>query len=306
MISQSLAAVNITDISPLHAVWVNQQPKDIKNQIRLAKQFAKAQGCYGAESYLGGFSGYVLEILTIYYGSFHKLIEASIKWKIKQVVDVEKHHQGKDVFMEIDLAKLNSPLIVVDPVDKYRNAAAALSKEKWQRFKNAAKMYLKSPNSSFFKNQELCVEFAELIAKNKKRNLIYLELTALVGKPDVVGCKLLKVFDYLKSELAGFGLREADWQWSPKETAKLYICTSKKILPKGFVKKGPPEKMVEAAQNFRDKNSKNQVYSEGGILFAKVAIKTRDLESVTKKILKSKYVLEKIQNKVTHTTLTNM
>src|SRR3989338_3099690 len=53
-------AVNITDISPLHARWVTKHKKG--DQIRLAKAFCRAQGCYGAESYTQGFSGYVLEI----------------------------------------------------------------------------------------------------------------------------------------------------------------------------------------------------------------------------------------------------
>lgn len=295
LINQSLAAVNITDISPLHTVWVNKQASSIKNQIRLTKQFAKARGAYGAESYIGGFSGYVLEILTIHYGSFQNLLEASLKWKGKQVVDVENQLKGKDVFMEIDIAKLNSPLIVVDPVDKYRNAAAALSEEKWKRFKDAAKYYLKSPNTSFFENQEISKSLVQTIAKNKKRNLIYFEVAALPGKKDVVGCQLLKVFDYLKLKLQEFGIREADWVWESSKSARFYICTSKKMLPKEQIKKGPPIGLENAAKNFRKVNSKYSIYEEGGSLFAKVPIKTRDLEAVTKKLLASKYIAEKIK-----------
>ena len=295
LISQSLAAINITDISPLHALWVNQYPKSIKNQIRLTKQFAKARGCYGAESYLGGFSGYVLEILTIYYKSFHNLLEASQKWKKKQVVDVENHHKGKDVFMEIDIAKLNSPLVVVDPVDKYRNAAAALNQEKFQRFKDAAKQYLKSANSSFFENQEVSLKSAQDLANKNKRNLIYFELTPVAGQQDVVGCKLLKVFDYLKVELNGFAIKEYNWQWEVGKSARFYLCTAKKQLPKEQIKKGPPISMVDAVTNFKKKNSKNEIYEENEIIYAKVLIKNRDLEKVTKKLLASKYVTEKIR-----------
>lgn len=295
-ISDSLAAVNITDISPLHTAWINKQPKSIKNQIRLTKQFAKAQGAYGAESYIGGFSGYVLEILTIYYGSFQNLIEASQKWKKKQVVDVENLLKCKDVFMEIDIAKLNSPIIVVDPTDKYRNAAAALSEERFKRFKLAAKNYLNAPNSSFFEIPVMSLDSAKKIAISKKRNLIYFELSPLNGKRDVVGSKLLKVFDYLKTELRGFNLRESDWSWEGSNSpAKFYICTSKKQLPKEEVKKGPPTNMSEAVTAFKKKNSKFEIFEEKGNLFAKVPIKVRDLESVTKKILSHKYVTEKIK-----------
>ncbi len=295
LISQSSKAINITDISPLHALWVNKQPNEIKNQIRLAKQFAKAQGCYGAESYIGGFSGYVLEILTIHYKSFHKLIEASQKWKKTTIIDVENYHKGKDIFMEIDIAKLNSPIIVVDPVDKYRNASAALNKEKFNQFKTAAKQYLKSSNSSFFENQEISIQLATEIATKNKRNLIYIEIGPLVGKQDVIGCKLLKVFDFLKVKLNGFAIKESNWSWEPEQPGKFYLCTAKKQLPKELIKQGPPITMVDAVTNFKKKNFKNEIYEEAGIIYAKVSIKTRDLEPVVKKLLEAKYVIEKIK-----------
>ena len=278
----------------MHAEWINKQPKDIKNQIRLAKHFAKAQGCYGAESYIGGFSGYILEILTIHYGSFQELLEAATKWKVKRVVDVENLHQGRDIFMEIDLAKLNSPLIIVDPTDKFRNAAAALTKEKWQRFKQAAKQYVNNPNSSFFEIQEISEESVVKIATTKKRKYLYLELQVLEGKQDVVGCKLLKVFEYLKTQLVDFGVREADWQWQAGAPAKLYLCVAKKLRPKSTIKKGPPESMLQAAQKFREKNKMNEIYSEAGYLYAKVPITDRDFKTVVQNVLHSKYVQEKI------------
>ncbi|MBT5924663.1 hypothetical protein HOH30_02975, partial [Candidatus Woesearchaeota archaeon] len=77
-ITKSEKAVNITDISPLHAGWVNKHAKTVKDDIRLAKKFMRANRLYGAESYIGGFSGYVLEILTVYYGSFDKLLQSCL------------------------------------------------------------------------------------------------------------------------------------------------------------------------------------------------------------------------------------
>jgi len=57
-ISKADQAANITDISPLHAKWVNKHKK-LRDDIRLTKQFFKASRVYGAESYINGFSGYV-------------------------------------------------------------------------------------------------------------------------------------------------------------------------------------------------------------------------------------------------------
>ena len=69
-IARAQDALNITDVSLLHVAWVLEKGQAITGEIRLAKQFCKAQELYGAESYISGFSGYVLEILVIFYGSF--------------------------------------------------------------------------------------------------------------------------------------------------------------------------------------------------------------------------------------------
>src|SRR3989344_9184591 len=63
-------AKNITDFSPLHTKWVR---KNLRNpdDARLIKKFCRAQEIYGAESYIKGFSGYVLEILAVYYKDFY-------------------------------------------------------------------------------------------------------------------------------------------------------------------------------------------------------------------------------------------
>ena len=51
----------------------------ILDEIRLAKAFCHANGCYGAESYIKGFSGYALELLVYHYGSFQKFVKAITK-----------------------------------------------------------------------------------------------------------------------------------------------------------------------------------------------------------------------------------
>jgi len=71
-IKDSSQAKNITDVSPLHKKWVREHLKN-PDEVRLIKKFCRAQNVYGAESYIKGFSGYVLEILIVHYGSFFNL-----------------------------------------------------------------------------------------------------------------------------------------------------------------------------------------------------------------------------------------
>ncbi|MBW2991700.1 nucleotidyltransferase domain-containing protein, partial [Candidatus Woesearchaeota archaeon] len=77
-IKQAGQAKNITDISPLHAKWVKKNGKNLVDDIRLAKAFLKANNLYGAESYIRGFSGYVTEILVIYYKGFLNFLKAAV------------------------------------------------------------------------------------------------------------------------------------------------------------------------------------------------------------------------------------
>jgi len=53
--------------------------KKILDEIRIAKAFCYANNCYGAESYISGFSGYALELLVYHYKSFLKFIKSMVK-----------------------------------------------------------------------------------------------------------------------------------------------------------------------------------------------------------------------------------
>ncbi|MBU0470349.1 MAG: CCA tRNA nucleotidyltransferase [Nanoarchaeota archaeon] len=288
-IKKAEEAVNITDVSPLHSLWVNKNAKNIKDEIRLAKQFCRANRIYGAESHIQGFSGYVLEILTAYYGSFVNLLKASQKWGVKEVIDPSKFYKKDMALFHINNSKLLSPLIIVDPVDKTRNAAAALSNEKFLLFKKRAKQYLQKPNQIFFEKKE--VTFEEL--KKEKKNVVYITAAPLDGKIDVVGAKLLKTFNYLESELKKFGLKKSGWEWEEGREAVFYFVLERKELPKFEVRSGPPVKLKEFAADFREKNQ--EVYVEKERLMAKIKVQFPELKDFVDNLLKEVYVKERIK-----------
>ena len=87
-------ARNMTDISPMHSAWVKSRADErLADDIRLLKAFCRAQDVYGAESHIAGFSGYVCEILIIYYSSLPRLLKACLKWKPKEVIDINWHYK---------------------------------------------------------------------------------------------------------------------------------------------------------------------------------------------------------------------
>jgi tRNA nucleotidyltransferase (CCA-adding enzyme) len=141
---------NITDISPFHVKFVKKNKKG--DQIRLVKSFCKAQDCYGAESYIKGFSGYVSELLTIKYGSFNNFIKNVSKWKDKKSIG------DKNLIKKLNESKKEAPLILIDPVDPNRNAASALNIENYNKLIKTSKAYLKKPSVKHFEKKEFSLD----------------------------------------------------------------------------------------------------------------------------------------------------
>jgi len=264
-IKKSEQAKNITDVSPLHSNFVLKHKK-LTDEMRLAKQFFKSAKVYGAESYIRGFSGYVCEILIVSYGSFSKLIRAVSKWEERTVIDVKGYYKRKNVFSEINKSKLTSPLIVIDPVQKDRNAAAALDYEKFDLLKLRATRFLKNPSSTFFDIETL--EKEGIKKKYPKSKLIMLKANPLKKKHDVAGAKMLKAFHFLKTMMNSYGFKveHSDMLWHSGKDSLFYYVLKNDTLPKKIEVSGPPLKFKENALLFKKKHKKTFV--KGKRLFA--------------------------------------
>src|SRR3989338_5174000 len=250
-ISKADQAINITDVSPLHSQWVNKHSAKVKDDIMLTK----------------------------------KLCKASQKWKIKEVIDAAKYYPKKDALFHLNQSKLNSPLIVIDPVDKNRNAAAALSIEKLSLFQQKAKEYLLKPSASFFEKKVFDP------SKIKAAAVVAITIEPLKGKEDVVGTKLLKVFQFLQKELEPFSIKESHWEW--EEEAVLYFALNKKELPTIEIRSGPPIKLTEHVKVFKQRHSDN--YMENSRIFARVKVPHPKVEDFVKNSLQDKYVKKRIK-----------
>ncbi|MEM4240138.1 MAG: CCA tRNA nucleotidyltransferase [Candidatus Woesearchaeota archaeon] len=246
-------AENVTDFSPLHVSWVRKNGKKYINDIRLFKKFCKAQGVYGAESYIRGFSGHVVDILVIYYKGFLPLIKAAAKWKPKTIIDYYHKYDKKALFV-LNRSKIQGPLIIIDPVQAERNSAAALSQDKYDGLVRAAQKFLKKPAKGFFVETE--VDFGKLA---KRGHLVHVCAKAPKGKEDIIGTRLLHVFEYLKRYLSDFGIVASGWRWNKGPEAEYWYVLKEKKLPPTMVQPGPPLKMKEAAEKFRKAHNKTFV-----------------------------------------------
>lgn len=254
-------ARNVTDLSYLHVNYVKKNINDkIANEIVIAKTFCKAQGVYGAESYIQGFSGYALECLLIYYKSFEKMLKELLKVKGKIVIDPNKKYKNKnDVLINLNESKLKSPIVLVDPTWKERNVLAALSAESFQKFQNAAKDYLKSPSISFFKEKKINSEEIKKDAKKIKAEFLAINLKTDRQAGDIAGTKLKKFVSFISNEIEKyFDIIKEEFVYDDCQNAMFYLILKPK---KEVIKIGPPTNMKKACSAFK-KSNKNTFVNE--------------------------------------------
>jgi tRNA nucleotidyltransferase (CCA-adding enzyme) len=287
-------AVNVTDMSPMHVDWVRKQLKNkpkLADDIKLAKQFCKASKLYGAESYIMGFSGHVLDILVIHYNGFLNLLKQAAKWQDRIVVDFNNYYGGR-ALNELNRSKTVSPLIVIDPILPARNAAAAMSRENYDRFKQAAKDFLAKPSEKYFEKKELTeAELKKLAAGNR---LAYLSVTAKKGKVDIIGAKLLKCFSFIKQELEknDFRLLDSGWGWDKKTKAFFWYIIRPEALSEYIRVMGPPMHEKSHVERFRQKHK--DTFVEGNRIYTNIRRKFRQLEPFFSDVIKDSNVKERV------------
>lgn len=282
-------AKNTTDISLLHVKYVSSKAKkDLPDQIRLAKHFAYCNNLYGAESHIGGFSGYLLEVLTLHYNGFENLLRAAKKFKDKEVLDPSHRYKSpKEALEKLNYSKKASPLVVIDPVDKTRNIAAALTKEKYQEFIGLARKFLSRKDNSYFKKKEFSI--AHL------KDHVIMAVSPLEGKDDVVGSKIKKVKDYIESKLKqnDFVVSDSIFYFGRPS----YIAFKIKKEPLSKIKRhyGPPKKFQEHLKTFQQKFGA-EIFFEKAISY--VIVKRQYLyakDLIQDLISKDNYIKEKVK-----------
>ncbi|MFA5019654.1 MAG: nucleotidyltransferase domain-containing protein [Candidatus Pacearchaeota archaeon] len=246
-------ARNVTDLSFFHIKYIKDEIKNKKglgDEILLAKSFCHGQKCYGAESYINGFSGYALELLITYYRSFGKLLREVSKGNEKIIIDPAKYYKNKDEILEkLNPAKTKSPIIIIDPTFKDRNAASALSKETFSRFKLSAKKFLENPSSDFFKHEKINIADLRKDAQNVHGVLAVFSIKTKKQAGDIAGTKLLKFSKFLENQISKyFNITRKEFDYSDGKDAKVYFVLSRK---NEIIIEGPSTSLEYAVNEFK-------------------------------------------------------
>jgi tRNA nucleotidyltransferase (CCA-adding enzyme) len=135
------------DRTPFHQAYLTErETPELVAEVRLAKQFLRSLGIYGSEARTEGFSGYLVELLVLKFGSLRGLLRAARGWRLP----VRLAEPGKEPpRLPADVA-----LILADPVDPHRNVASALSRRNLALLVLAAEAYLHGPTDAWFAPQK--------------------------------------------------------------------------------------------------------------------------------------------------------
>jgi tRNA nucleotidyltransferase (CCA-adding enzyme) len=248
--------ISATDRTPFHTDYVKPLLDEQKGgEVRLLKRFMKGVGVYGAEIKVGGFSGYLCELLVLHYGSFTKVLRAAADWKERTVIDYERHYERND-----DAKKLfEGPFVMVDPVDKRRNVAAAVRKERLEEFIAASRAFLKTPDLKFFyPPQTEALEPTELVNRINGRGsaIIFISFEACPAVPDVLWGQLYKSQRALRKLIQKHDFTVLrDTVWSNEKTLNTFIFeVENRFLPNMKRHLGPPLRKRMSCEKFLRKH----------------------------------------------------
>jgi tRNA nucleotidyltransferase (CCA-adding enzyme) len=216
--------LSATDRTPFHTDYVNKQlNRQTRSEVRLLKKFMKGIGVYGAEIKVGGFSGYLCELLILHHKSFLDTVKAFARYGQRMIIDIEGFYRNRQ--KEVDLL-FSEPLVVVDPVDKARNVASAVREQNLYTFVAAAQAFMKNPSLNFFyppKTVPLPVDTMREKLKKRGSALVFVTFGRVDAVPDILWGQLYKSLRSLHKlvELNDFSLLR-EFAWSDEKNLNVF------------------------------------------------------------------------------------
>jgi|Deesub1362A_J573_1020465.scaffolds.fasta_scaffold00454_19 tRNA nucleotidyltransferase (CCA-adding enzyme) len=245
-ISNASEIKSAVDRTPLHHEFLRARIRGMEDEVRLLKQFLKASGLYGAEYKIRGFSGYLCELLILYYGSFLQLVDRARYWNRRLIIDLLN-----------GVEKKGESFTVVDPVDPDRNVAANLSIDSMAKFVEKCRSFMENPDEEFFFPEKRIPISREMLLKEiEKRNTALLIIE--FARPNVVDDVLYPQLDKALSRIVHL-LDSQDFQvmrsnrLADEKACYLFVECIFKTLPVIKKKTGPPFDLHENAKEFLKK-----------------------------------------------------
>lgn len=189
------------DRTPFHVRFIekNLSPR-LADDVRLLKKMLKTADAYGADTKTSGFSGYVCELLVIHYKGFANLMKAARKWEAGEIIDMHGSYKKADLEKLSETFK-QQVLILIDPTDRNRNTAAALSASSFFKMRKLAEEFSHTPSTELFfgrKLEPITEQELNEIQMKRKTELLIVKFLPPKGVEDVVWPQMRKFADRLQ------------------------------------------------------------------------------------------------------------
>ena len=251
------------DRTILHTRYIKGKlSENQQDEVLLLKRFMAMTGTYGSEFKVGGFAGYLCELLILHYEDFEKTLKAACNWKFGHKIDIEEYGTAGD---------FKDPLIVIDPTDKKRNVGAALRLDKMAEFIQSARNYIFSDNKKDYfypLNKDLNKEdvLKEFEARNS--DLIAFKFRIPDIPLDTLHPQLRKTCQALERKLNSeeFNVFKADY-WSDEiDYCVIILEMASSNLNNVKVNVGPKVFITQACENFAAKYGRENCYIQDDFL----------------------------------------
>lgn len=272
---QNNGPITAVDRTPHHSRFVKENlSKEQKNDVRLLKQFFKASHSYGDKSPVGraGFIGYSAELLIYHFGDLFHVFQ-----NFKDLPNTILDYFGRDKQTLEEISHFQDDwLLLIDPIDKNRNVASAISKRAFNYCNYRIIQFLETPEERYFQIHEI-PEFKVDLPRDLRSRLFIMEFIKI--NPEVhytvLRDKLYSLGDYIVSHgektfdhSPKFGNIIFEVYFNPnKEEYNLAIYCEHPILDKYYERRGPPLKMERDVQKFREKHK--NTFARDGFLWVK-------------------------------------
>ena len=251
------------DRTILHTRYVKENLKESQeDEVLLLKRFMAMTGTYGSEFKVGGFAGYLCELLIINYGDFESTLKSAINWKYGHTIDLEGYGTA---------GNFNDPLIVIDPTDKNRNVGAALRLDKMAEFIQSARNYIFSDNKKdYFYPLKRDLNKDDILNEFKQRgsDLIAFRFDIPEMPLDTLHPQLRKTCEALERKLNSeeFNVFKADYWSDEVENCIILLEMTTSKINSVKVNVGPKVFITQACENFAAKYGRQNCYVQGDFL----------------------------------------
>ena len=229
------------DRSTFHTEFMSEKlTGSMKDDIRILKCFLKINEMYGAEIAKQGFSGYVCEVLVYYLGSFEKVLKKMAKLQNNEMIGDSPR-------------KFDSPIVIIDPIDRNRNLGAAISIQNVTAFILTARNFLKKNSISYFKEKS-----EKKISADLAKNVLILNFKYKKRSDDIIYGQIKRAVSSIESQMVkeGFNVLRNGVIADDENKAGLLFLLESLIISKNEIRAGPDVFSSDYSSKFIHKNSK--------------------------------------------------